>query len=547
MSFIYSQSRSSDPYSDVLSSGGRGDMSISSKMAHHSPSYFDAPSSMHQIHPDLKVVDSIEHDLKREYELEARRNYERERELEDEREVVGRGYLHEREELERERRTELDRDRRVDIRDRFESRQPIRTRNTKVVVDNLPYSVKWQEFKEFMKKVGEVIFADVFTDQMGKSKGCGIVEYASIDSAERALSDLDGQDFLGRRVSVREDRYPEVSEHLKRNTLGIGRSSTSASFTQNSGGDPACTVFVGNLDYDVTWQRLKDVFRVAGIVIRTDIFTDRDGRSRGYGTVEYSLPKEALNAIVLFHGQMLSNRPMLVRMDKANLHPTESSGMKALRSPETQRVQFSSLERKRREIALRELEVERMHEDRIVSRRYLDNFALGRDSIDSIRRIRDPYDDLLLSRDFRRDSLSDRYRDSEPLFNRDLLDYPLPNPKRSRVSLLNRTFSPPPIRRDLIGSREPFRARKGDGGGPNRTVFVRNLPYAIGWQELKDIFRDAGGFVANADVAKDDTGKSRGFGLVTFDSTEDAKRAIEKFDGFELKGRKLEVRMDKFE
>ena len=547
MSFIYSQSRSSDPYSDVLSSGTRGDLSLSSKMGHHSPSYFDTPSSMHPIHPDLKVVDSIEHDLKREYELEARRNYERERELEDERE--SRGYLHEREELERERRAELERDRRVDFRDRFESRAPIRSRNTKVVVDNLPYSVKWQEFKEFMKKVGEVIFADVFTDQMGKSKGCGIVEYVSIESADRALSDLDGQDFLGRRVSVREDRYPEVSEHLKRNALGIGRSATSVPFSQGAGGDPACTVFVGNLDYDVTWQKLKDVFRVAGIVVRTDIFADRDGRSRGYGTVEYSLPKEALNAIVLFHGQMLNNRPMVVRMDKANLHPQDSSSLKLIRSPDSSRMPFqSSLERKRREMALRELEAERIHEDRIVSRRYLDNFALGRDSLDSLRRLRDPYDDLLLSRDLRRDSLSDRYRDSDSVYNRDIIDYPLPNPKRSRVSLLNRTFSPPPpIRRDLIGSREPFRARKSDGGDPNRTVFVRNLPYAIGWQELKDIFREAGGFVTNADVAKDDSGKSRGFGLVTFESGEDAKRAIEKFDGFELKGRKLEVRMDKFE
>ncbi|KAI6649090.1 Myelin expression factor 2 [Oopsacas minuta] len=543
MSFIYSQTRS-DPYSDVLA-GGRGEISLSSKLGHHSPSYFDAPSSLH--HPDLKVVDSIEHDLKREYELEARRNYERERELEDEREVVGRGYLHEREELERERRAELDRDRdrRIDIRDRFE-RPSVRARNTKVVVDNLPYSVKWPEFKEFMKKAGEVIFADVFMDNSGKSKGCGIVEYANIESADRAMSELDGQDFVGRRISVREDRYPEVSEQLKRNAMGFSRGAPVPSGLSSSGasGDPACTVFVGNLDYEVSWQKLKDVFRVAGLVIRSDIFVDRDSRSRGYGTVEFSIPKEALNAIMLFHGQMLNNRPMVVRMDKANLHSSpDSSSMRMSRSSDSSRMPLSSLERKRREIALRELEAERMHEDRIVSRRYLDNFALGRDSIDPIRRIRDPYDDILLSREFRRDSIADRYRDHDPLYHRDLLDYPIPSAKRSRMSLMNRTFSPPPPRRP---GGEPFRVRKSDATGPNRTVFVRNLPYAVGWQELKDLFRESGLFVANADVAKDDFGKSRGFGLVTLESVEDAKLSIEKFDGFEMKGRKLEVRMDKF-
>ena len=542
MSFIYSQTR--DPYCDVLTSG-RGELSLSSK--HHSPSYFDAPAPLH--HPDLKVVDSIEHDLKREYELEARRNYERERELEDEREVVGRGYLHEREELERERRAELDCDRRINIRDRFE-RPALRARNTKVVVDNLPYSVKWPEFKEFMKKVGEVVFADVFMDNTGKSKGCGIVEYGNIESADRAMSDLDGQDFLGRRISVREDRYPEVSEQLKRNAMGISRGQPSGAPSSSAVGDPACTVFVGNLDYDITWQKLKDVFRVAGMVARSDIFVDRDSRSRGYGTVEFGHPKEALNAIVLFHGQMLNNRPMVVRMDKANLHSSpDSAGLRMLRpSSEGSRLQLTSLERKRREIALRELESERIQEDRVVSRRYLDNFALGRDPIDPIRRIRDPYDDIILSRELRTQSIADRYRDPDPLYHRDLLsDYPIPASKRSRVSLLNRTLSPPLIRRDLGPSRELFRARKTDTGGPNRTVFVRNFPYAVGWQELKDIFRgESGIFVVNADVAKDDMGKSRGFGLVTFDSVDDCKAAIEKFDGFELKGRKLEVRMDKF-
>ena len=331
--------------------------------------------------------------------------------------------------------------------------------------------------------------------------------------------------------------------------MGISRGPPSAPPSASASGDPACTVFVGNLDYDVTWQKLKDVFRVAGVVARSDIFVDREGRSRGYGTVEFGHPKEALNAIVLFHGQMLNNRPMVVRMDKANLHSSpDSAGLRMLRpSSESSRLPLASLERKRREIALRELEAERMQEDRVVSRRYLDNFALGRDSIDPVRRVRDPYDDLILSRELRTHSIADRYRDPDPLYHRDLLDYPIPSAKRSRVSLLNRTFSPPPLRRDLGPSRELFRARKTDPGGPNRTVFVRNLPYAVGWQELKDVFRgETGIFIVNADVAKDEMGKSRGFGLVTFETVEDCKAAIEKFDGFELKGRKLEVRMDKF-
>lgn len=51
------------------------------------------------------------------------------------------------------------------------------------------------------------------------------------------------------------------------------------------------------LDYSVTWQKVKDVFKVAGKVISVDLAKDRDGKSKGHALVQFSEPAEAINAI----------------------------------------------------------------------------------------------------------------------------------------------------------------------------------------------------------------------------------------------------------
>ncbi|XP_024279030.1 heterogeneous nuclear ribonucleoprotein M isoform X3 [Oncorhynchus tshawytscha] len=79
------------------------------------------------------------------------------------------------------------------------------------------------------------------------------------------------------------------------------------------------TVFVANLDYKVGWKKLKEVFGMAGVVVRTDILEDKDGNSRGMGTVTFDMPIEAVQAVSMFNGQLLFNRVMHVKLDEKSL------------------------------------------------------------------------------------------------------------------------------------------------------------------------------------------------------------------------------------
>lgn len=72
-------------------------------------------------------------------------------------------------------------------------------------------------------------------------------------------------------------------------------------------------------------------------------------------------------------------------------------------------------------------------------------------------------------------------------------------------------------------------------------LYVGNLPFATTAQELEDLFSQAGS-VAAVDLIYDKfTGRSRGFAFVSLASAEDAPKAIERFNGFDLGGRSLTV------
>jgi RNA recognition motif-containing protein len=79
-------------------------------------------------------------------------------------------------------------------------------------------------------------------------------------------------------------------------------------------------------------------------------------------------------------------------------------------------------------------------------------------------------------------------------------------------------------------------------------VVVHNLPWNVGWQQLRDHFAASGpGWrVERADVVADAWGKSRGFGTVRFATPREAEAACAKLNNTELEGRTITVRLDRY-
>ncbi len=75
----------------------------------------------------------------------------------------------------------------------------------------------------------------------------------------------------------------------------------------------------------------------------------------------------------------------------------------------------------------------------------------------------------------------------------------------------------------------------------NKKLYVGNLSYDLSDEELKDHFNQAGNVTSANVIRYHDTGRSKGFGFVEMASEEEAKKAIDMFNGQELKGRKMVV------
>lgn len=242
----------------------------------------------------------------------------------------------------RDRPSRFDRDRSSN-RDRGSRRAPYR----RVYVSNIPYEYRWQELKDlFRKEVGEVSFVEVFEDEGGKSRGCGIIEFDSPESVQNALDKMHRFELKGRKIVVKEDFGVQRDKfgRIIREGIGGGRGDMrednrsmssptapqqnkwgntyglSPAFLESLGidGPLVSRVFVANLDYKVDEKNLEEVFRIAGKVVSVEINRDKDNKSRGHGVVEFEHPVEAVQAISMLNNQLYFERKLSVRMDRVS-------------------------------------------------------------------------------------------------------------------------------------------------------------------------------------------------------------------------------------
>lgn len=74
-----------------------------------------------------------------------------------------------------------------------------------------------------------------------------------------------------------------------------------------------------------------------------------------------------------------------------------------------------------------------------------------------------------------------------------------------------------------------------------KKLYVGNLAFQVTNSDLEALFAQAGPCESVAVITDRDTGRSRGFGFVEMTSNDDAQKAIQQFDGYELKGRAIKV------
>jgi RNA recognition motif-containing protein len=229
---------------------------------------------------------------------------------------------------------------------------PVRGAGNRVYVGNLPWQVSWQDLKDHFRQAGEPVYTTVFLDEDGRSKGCGIVEYATKEEAQKAIQTLNDTTIgeSQRLIFVREDReerppareprearaprepgqeFPRRAPAPRRQFAAAPpraeRAAPLAPPAPAADGGAAVAgasdlrdrqVFVGNLPYTTSWQDLKDIFRTAGTIVRADVVMLPNGKSKGQGTVLFDTKAAAQAAIEMFDNSEVQGRKIVVHEDR---------------------------------------------------------------------------------------------------------------------------------------------------------------------------------------------------------------------------------------
>nr|VWP00330.1 Trehalose-6-phosphate phosphatase (EC [Ganoderma boninense] len=375
-------------------------------------------------------------------------------------------------------------------------------RENRVYVGNLSYDVKYRDLMEFMRGAGEVLFAEVLITPTGISKGCGIVEFASQEDAQRSIRELSEQLLLSRPVFIREDRENEsrfgatpVPGKIGMAMAGQGLHAAPPPRPPShnyfgSQNNPGNQLYVGNLPYQAGWQDLKDLFRSAGNIIRADINIGADGRPKGSGTVIFETAKDAVQAIGMYNGFEWYGRTLEVREDRyAGLSGPGSyrgsvRGLRGgLRGGSGLRGGFRG--------------------------GYRGGFAGGVAAGGG--------------RDF---SSQDLYA-----------DYSGPD---SQGNMRMGGYGDS----GAYGGAGAYGAAAGAGfeAEPSQQIMVRNLPWSTANEDLVELFETTGQ-VELAEILYDGT-RSKGCGVVQFAQVQEAETAIAKFQQYMYGGRPLDVRFN---
>jgi RNA recognition motif-containing protein len=79
--------------------------------------------------------------------------------------------------------------------------------STKLYVGNLPYQTTEADLQALFESAGQVASVTIVRDRAtGQARGFGFVEMSDSDGAQKAISELDKQEYGGRNLAVNEAR-----------------------------------------------------------------------------------------------------------------------------------------------------------------------------------------------------------------------------------------------------------------------------------------------------------------------------------------------------
>ena len=195
--------------------------------------------------------------------------------------------------------------------------------NTSIYIKNIPnlYSNN-DELKKIFSKFGKIDFAKVFQDSNERSYA--IIVYSDAESANKAKEEMNDKQLDTKEdVKLYVDLLQKKSERKRMLTTKIGDINNKLNQEYKN-----CNLYIKNLPYDLTEEKLKEIFSQCGevksvkiekFILQTKIhneFVEKE-ESKGFGYICFTSEEAAKKAREEFNNKTLpgyedSKRPILI-------------------------------------------------------------------------------------------------------------------------------------------------------------------------------------------------------------------------------------------
>ncbi|KAL2208231.1 polyadenylate binding protein [Sarocladium strictum] len=162
-----------------------------------------------------------------------------------------------------------------------------------VFIKNLDVAIDNKALHDTFRAFGHILSCKVAQDENGNSKGYGFVHYETDEAAQNAITAVNGM--------LLNDKKVYVGHHIPKKDRQSKFEEMKANFTN---------IYVKNISAEVTDDEFRELFEKYGDVTSSSLARDQEGKSRGFGFVNYTTHEAAYKAVDElnnkdFHGQDL--------------------------------------------------------------------------------------------------------------------------------------------------------------------------------------------------------------------------------------------------
>ncbi|KAI7898721.1 uncharacterized protein BX663DRAFT_523881 [Cokeromyces recurvatus] len=155
-----------------------------------------------------------------------------------------------------------------------------KTGSGNVFIKNLDQTIDNKALHDTFSAFGNILSCKIALDENGNSKGYGFVHYETEEAAENAIKHVNGM--------LLNDKKVYVGHHVPKKERQAKIEQYRAKFTN---------VYIKNLDETVNDEKLREIFEKYGPITSAVVQVDDEGKSKGFGFVNYEKHEDAQKAV----------------------------------------------------------------------------------------------------------------------------------------------------------------------------------------------------------------------------------------------------------